>query len=87
MFVLTDGEVNNTDECISAVRDNAHTTRVFTFGIGDAASVRLCEGMAEAGEGRAEFIRTGTNMQEKVWNGYIHYTFGIGDAASCLCAK
>ncbi len=66
IFLLTDGEVRNTEECIATVRNNAHTTRVFTFGIGDAASVALCEGMAEAGEGRAEFIRTGTNMQQKV---------------------
>ena len=28
------GEVDNTQQCIDAVRDHAETTRVFTFGIG-----------------------------------------------------
>jgi hypothetical protein len=35
----------------------ADTTRVFTFGIGDEASVQLVQGMAEAGNGKYEMIR------------------------------
>lgn len=66
IFLLTDGEVTNTQECIDAVRNNADTTRVFTFGIGDEASVALVQGMAEAGEGKPEFIRSGDPMEEKV---------------------
>jgi hypothetical protein len=66
VFLMTDGEVQNTKECIDCVRKNAETTRVFTFGIGDEASEELVRGMAEAGEGKAEFIRTGDNFEEKV---------------------
>lgn len=44
LFILTDGEVNNPQECISAVKKNANTTRVFTFGIGTDASKELVIG-------------------------------------------
>eukprot|EP01087_Luapelamoeba_hula_P007563 TRINITY_DN1849_c0_g1_i1.p1 TRINITY_DN1849_c0_g1~~TRINITY_DN1849_c0_g1_i1.p1 ORF type:complete len:911 (+),score=210.03 TRINITY_DN1849_c0_g1_i1:64-2733(+) len=66
LFVLTDGEVNNTTECINFVRQNAHTTRVFTFGIGADASKALVKGMADAGEGFHEFVLPGENMEVKV---------------------
>lgn len=49
LFVLTDGEVSNTDECIRFVRKHAETTRVFTFGIGNEASQNLVKGLAKAG--------------------------------------
>lgn len=49
LFVLTDGEVSNTQECIDFVRKHADTTRVFTFGIGNDASQDLVKGMAKAG--------------------------------------
>lgn len=35
----TDGEVNNSDECIKAVRNHSHAARVFTFGIGSFGDV------------------------------------------------
>lgn len=34
IFLLTDGEVRNTQECIDTVRKHAGDTRLFTFGIG-----------------------------------------------------
>ena len=61
-----DGEVSNTQACIDYVRKNSHTTRVFTFGIGNEASQDLVKGMAKAGEGFFEFILPGENMEEKV---------------------
>jgi uncharacterized protein YegL len=66
IFLLTDGEVTNPQKCIDAVRKHADTTRVFTFGIGNDADKNLVRGMAEAGEGKAEFILSGENMDEKV---------------------
>jgi hypothetical protein len=66
IFLLTDGEVTNTQECIDVVRKNAHTTRIFTFGIGSDASKKLVMGMAEAGEGQYELIKETSNMEEKV---------------------
>ncbi|KAL6040638.1 von Willebrand factor A domain-containing protein 5A [Balamuthia mandrillaris] len=66
LFILTDGEVSNTSECIEFVRKHADTTRVFTFGIGNEASQELVKGMAKAGEGFYEFITGNDNMETKV---------------------
>ena len=40
--------------------------RCFTFGIGSGASSALVEGLAQAGNGTAEFVKGGERMQPKV---------------------
>ncbi len=54
---LTDGMVGNDQEIIQAVRDNALTTRVFSFGIGNSVNRFLLEQMALAGRGAVEFVQ------------------------------
>jgi hypothetical protein len=49
LFILTDGEVGNTQACVDFVRKHADTTRVFTFGVGNDASQDLVRGLAKAG--------------------------------------
>jgi hypothetical protein len=66
IFVLTDGEVSNTDAVIELVRQHGADTRVFAFGIGAAPSHHLVKGLARAGEGEAEFIAPGERIDEKV---------------------
>jgi len=69
VFVLTDGQVSNTDETIRIVREEvkAHpTTRVFALGLGNGASHELVEGIAEAGQGTAAFCVGDENLREKV---------------------
>jgi Ca-activated chloride channel family protein len=66
VFVLTDGEVSNTDEVIALGRRHAGHTRIFTFGIGAGASHHLLKGLARAGEGEAEFIAPGERIEAKV---------------------
>ena len=66
LFVLTDGQVHDADACMRCIREQAQTTRVFTFGIGRDASVALVRGMARAGEGLCELIEDATDMREKV---------------------
>ena len=66
LFILTDGEVNNTTECVNYVRMHADTTRVFTFGVGAEASQALVKGMAKSGEGEYEFCLPGQSMESKV---------------------
>ena len=49
--------------------------RCFSFGIGSGASTSLVKGIAQAGNGTAEFITSGERMQPKVginWSS-IHY--------------
>jgi Ca-activated chloride channel family protein len=66
VFVLTDGEVSNTDEVIALGRAHAGHARIFTFGIGAGASHHLVRGLARAGEGEAELIAPGERIEAKV---------------------
>jgi hypothetical protein len=66
LFVLTDGEVSNTEAVIALARKHAGHTRIFTFGIGAGASHHLVEGLARAGEGAAEYIAPGERLEGKV---------------------
>jgi Ca-activated chloride channel family protein len=66
VFVLTDGQVSNTDEVIALGRRHAGHARIFTFGIGTAASHHLVKGLARAGEGEFEFIAPGERIEGKV---------------------
>lgn len=50
LFLLTDGEVSNTEQVIALCRDHVDTTRIFTFGIGENVDQRLVNGCAKAGE-------------------------------------
>lgn len=56
VIFLTDGEVGNDMAIIDAVRHYRHSTRVFSFGIGNSVNRYLLSGMAQAGGGEAEFV-------------------------------
>jgi Ca-activated chloride channel family protein len=53
---LTDGYVGNDMAIIDAVKRNAGTTRVFSFGIGNSVNRFLLDGMAHAGRGEVEYV-------------------------------
>eukprot|EP01102_Stenamoeba_stenopodia_P008143 TRINITY_DN2315_c0_g2_i1.p1 TRINITY_DN2315_c0_g2~~TRINITY_DN2315_c0_g2_i1.p1 ORF type:complete len:1006 (-),score=311.18 TRINITY_DN2315_c0_g2_i1:20-2857(-) len=69
IFVLTDGEVTNTDAVLREVAKNhkVHMNwRLFTIGVGDSVSHALVEGMAREGRGTSQFIKTGEKMEAKI---------------------
>jgi len=66
VMVLTDGSVTNTDRVIALAAAHRSTARVFTLGIGSAASQHLVRGLARAGGGAAEFIQPGERIEARV---------------------
>ncbi|MCZ6851311.1 MAG: hypothetical protein O7F17_06695, partial [Planctomycetota bacterium] len=66
VLFLTDGYVGNDMGIIDAVKENAHTTRVFSFGIGNSVNRYLLQGMAQAGRGEVEFVLLETDADEAV---------------------
>ncbi|MHC5004728.1 MAG: vWA domain-containing protein, partial [Planctomycetota bacterium] len=66
VLFLTDGYVGNDMAIIDAVRNNAHTTRVFSFGIGNSVNRYLLDGMARAGRGEVEYVLLNADADEAV---------------------
>ena len=66
VFVLTDGAVSDTTSVIKLVKKNSHIARCFAVGIGSGASTALVKGIADAGCGSSEFVKSGEKMQPKV---------------------
>jgi len=60
---LTDGYVGNDFQIIDAVKKNAGTTRVFSFGIGNSVNRFLLDNMAYAGRGEVEYVTLDANSQ------------------------
>ena len=53
---MTDGFIGNDMEILDAIKKNAKTARVFSFGIGNGVNRFLIEGMAREGRGAAEIV-------------------------------
>lgn len=51
VFLLTDGEVNNSKEIIDFAKLHAENVRIHTFGVGRDCDKKLIEGIALAGRG------------------------------------
>ncbi|XP_072269652.1 von Willebrand factor A domain-containing protein 5A-like isoform X2 [Pyxicephalus adspersus] len=66
LFVITDGEVQNTKEVIEEVQKNSLYHRCFTFGIATKGFTPFVKGMADAGNGTFELISDTERMQPKV---------------------
>jgi hypothetical protein len=66
LYLLTDGEVANTQEIVNEIKRNAKACRVHTFGIGDGASTELIKNCAFAGHGHYNFISNPEEIEKKV---------------------
>ena len=66
IILLTDGQISNEAEVLALARRHRDHCRIFTFGIGAAASASLVNGLARATGGAAEFITAGERIEGKV---------------------
>jgi len=66
IIVLLDGQVSNTRQVIELVKKNSSKTSVFTMGIGNSVSKELVNGMAQAGNGYAEYAGGNERLQPKI---------------------
>lgn len=66
VILLTDGQVTNESAVITLARKHRAHNRIFSFGIGAAASSFLVKGIARATGGVAEFICAGERIDDKV---------------------
>lgn len=57
IFLITDGDVNNPEDCIEIATKNCGSTRVFTIGIGYYVNEKLCNGIAKAGYGSCMLVK------------------------------
>ncbi|MGE3182500.1 MAG: VWA domain-containing protein, partial [Phycisphaerae bacterium] len=63
---MTDGYVGNDMAIIDAVKKNAGTTRVFSFGIGNSVNRFLLDEMARKGRGAVEYVSLNANADAAV---------------------
>lgn len=66
IVLLTDGEISNEPAVLKLARDRAAFNRIFSFGIGNACSRSLVEGLARATRGATEFVGEGEAIEPKV---------------------
>ena len=55
IFLLTDGQVDNTSKIIEFAKNNNKITKIHTFGIGDGCDRKLVSETAYAGKGSCNF--------------------------------
>eukprot|EP00658_Telonema_sp_P-2_P016830 TRINITY_DN16516_c0_g1_i2.p1 TRINITY_DN16516_c0_g1~~TRINITY_DN16516_c0_g1_i2.p1 ORF type:complete len:491 (+),score=97.06 TRINITY_DN16516_c0_g1_i2:210-1682(+) len=79
VFVLTDGQVAQTSQVIETVRGlcRSGSCRVFSVGVGEAVSHALVDGLAEAGQGRAEYVCGRERLQPKVMGQLRAGVYGV----------
>ena len=66
VFLLTDGEICNTNEVLDLVKQNSNKAQVFTVGIGSGCSAELITKTAYYGRGKHEFVVDSQEISEKV---------------------
>lgn len=68
VFLLTDGDVSNTQQVLLLVSHNSYRARVFTIGVGSGCSPELVTKAAHYGRGKHEFVPDEKDIYEKVIN-------------------
>jgi len=65
IYLLTDGEVSNSDEIIKLVKKSTNKARVFSVGIGSGISPYFIKNVGLRGEGGYEFVKDSNHLEEK----------------------
>ena len=68
IFILTDGAVFNTEECLEKIGQigNNKDIRFFSLGIGSGCDEILVKGMSRKGNGKPEFVQNAEEITDKV---------------------
>jgi hypothetical protein len=67
IFVLTDGEIDDTTKLLNLIKENNHHTRVHSFGVGSGTSIFLVKEIAKNGNGSSTIVNDGdSDLNEKV---------------------
>ena len=68
IFILTDGAVFNTDECLQKIEQigKQKDIRFFSLGIGSGCDEILVKGMSMKGNGKPEFVQNAEEITDKV---------------------
>lgn len=66
IIILTDGEVGNEREIVRTVEDHNENVRIFSIGIDTSVNSLFINQIAEAGNGAAEFVYPGENVDDKI---------------------
>ena len=67
IFLLTDGDVEDTEKCIDLISSNSEKFRVHAIGIGDADKI-LVKRCGKSGKGISSFVKDMTNINSVVIN-------------------
>ena len=65
VFLITDGDVTNSNEIIATVHEKNEKMRFFSIGIGNGISPYLIQNIAKAGRGDYDFVKDDENIEEK----------------------
>jgi len=68
VFLLTDGDVSNTQQVLLLVSHNSNRAKVFTIGVGSGCSPELVTKAAHYGRGKHEFVADEKDIYERVIN-------------------
>jgi hypothetical protein len=68
IFILTDGDVDNRNECIDIIKNNSNKFRIHAIGIGDYFDKVLIEQCGKLGKGGSSFVRDLENLNSVVIN-------------------
>ena len=68
IFLLTDGDVGNSDEIIYLIQNHSKETKLYSVGIGNGISYNFINQAGKKGQGRATFIKDGDNINEIILN-------------------